>query len=89
MNELMKNLERYDARNDKAISIGNIKISLINYLYLSMIKTWIGDDSTDFNRLIDSIILSFLNEHKEDIKALKEENKKDNSDWLVDTLFGE
>lgn len=73
----------------KEISIGNVKISMRNYLYLTMMREWIYKGGMmDYSTLIDCMIKDFIDAHMDEIKRLKEEKHQEGKDWLVDTLFG-
>ena len=89
MNRLNDMFAHNESRNDKTVSIGSVKLRLRNYLYLTMLKSFTGIEDIDINDILDTIVDDFISTHKDDFIALKNENKRDGSDWLVDILFGD
>lgn len=86
MNRLEEIINPENAK--KEISLGSIRISMRNYLYLMMIKEWCHKEDIDYSVIIDCMIEDFIASHKDDIKQFKADHHEEGRDWLVDTLFG-
>ena len=70
MSEFMNIFKSDETKHVDMVSIGSIKLNIRNYLYLSMLRTWLKDDNVDYNQLIDAIIKNFIDTHQDEIKEL-------------------